>query len=53
MSEEFKDCTLLTVAHGPETIKIADVVAVLDGGASVEFGVPEELMKEDSKSRAC
>ena len=53
MSEEFKDCTLLTVAHGLETIKIADVVAVLDSGASMGFGVPEELMKEDSILRVC
>jgi ATP-binding cassette subfamily C (CFTR/MRP) protein 1 len=45
--EEFKDCTILTVVHGLETILEADVIAVLDGGAPVEFGVPEELMKED------
>jgi ABC-type multidrug transport system fused ATPase/permease subunit len=42
--EAFKDCIVLMVAHRPEMILGADVVAGLDGGASVEFGVPEELV---------
>lgn len=49
MREEFKDCTVITVAHRPETIISANVVALLDGGALVEYGRPDELMKEDSK----
>lgn len=49
--EEFKDCTVLTVAHRPETILAADVVVVLSEGVLVEYGVPEELMAKDSKLR--
>jgi ATP-binding cassette subfamily C (CFTR/MRP) protein 1 len=49
MRHEFQDCTVVTVAHRPETIQDADVVAVLDGGALIEFGVPNELLKKESK----
>lgn len=49
MREAFKDCTVVTVAHRPETIQEAEVVAILDAGALVEFGVPGELMKGESR----
>lgn len=47
VKEKFKDCTVIT--HRPETILEADVVAVLDGGELVELGVPQQLMKVDSR----
>ncbi|KAG0653052.1 abc multidrug transporter B [Hyphodiscus hymeniophilus] len=49
IKEEFKDSTVIIVAHRPETILDADVVAVLDSGTLVEFGVPSELMKKESR----
>jgi len=52
MEEEFRDCTIVTVAHRPETILDADVVAVLHEGALVEFGAPKDLMEEESKLKA-
>ena len=40
---------MVTVPHRPDTILDVDLVALLDGGRLVEFGVPEELIKEDSR----
>ena len=52
MREEFKNCTVVTVAHRPKTILDADLALVLDGGVLVESGVPDELMKGESRLRA-
>lgn len=43
--EEFKECTIITVAHRLDTIMDADLVAVLDSGKLVEFGSPGELLE--------
>lgn len=42
---EFKDHTVITVAHRMETIKDYDLIAVLDKGCLVEFGPPGELLR--------
>lgn len=41
--EEFKDCTVLTVAHRLETIGDMDMVIVIDQGRIVEVGDPKVL----------
>lgn len=46
--EEFKDHTIITVAHRLDTIMDSDVVAVLDAGTLVEFGNPQELLAKES-----
>jgi len=45
---EFKDHTIITVAHRLQTIVDSDRVAVLDQGRVVEFGNPRELLEKDS-----
>ncbi|KAL5315383.1 hypothetical protein ACEPPN_016250 [Leptodophora sp. 'Broadleaf-Isolate-01'] len=50
---EFKDHTVLTIAHRLDTILDSDMILVLDGGRLVEFGPPLELVQnEDGIFRA-
>lgn len=44
--------TVVKIAHRLNTIKDADVIAVLDGGVVVESGNFSELMKNDGAFRA-
>ena len=47
---EFKDTTVLTIAHRLATISEYDRIMVLDDGRLVEFDTPQNLLK-DSNSR--
>lgn len=46
--EEFKDKTIIAVAHRLETIMDFDRVVVLDQGCLREQGSPSQLLKMDS-----
>ncbi|KAJ1850747.1 hypothetical protein LPJ73_003302, partial [Coemansia sp. RSA 2703] len=49
MHTEFKDSTVLTIAHRLETIMNSDRVIVIDHGEIVEIGKPQDLLdKTDS-----
>ncbi|KAJ2238477.1 ATP-binding cassette sub- C member 8 [Coemansia sp. RSA 485] len=43
---EFKECTVLTIAHRLDTIKNSDRIIVMDHGKIVEVGPPKELMEK-------
>jgi ATP-binding cassette, subfamily C (CFTR/MRP), member 1 len=47
VQEEFKDHTVLTVAHRLDTIMRSDIVLVLDSGKLVEAGPPSELVAKE------
>lgn len=41
MREEFKHCTVLTIAHREETIRRVDFTVTLDDGEMTSMGVPQ------------
>ncbi|KAG5887763.1 hypothetical protein JTB14_016114 [Gonioctena quinquepunctata] len=43
--QNFKDCTVLTIAHRLNTIMDSDKVLVMDAGEVVEYAHPHELLK--------
>merc|ERR1712138_392097 len=45
INEEFKDCTMLTVAHRLQTIIKSDKVMVMSYGKVAEFDGPQTLLK--------
>ena len=49
MREEFKESTVITVAHRLNTVMKSDRIAVMSYGEVVEYGCPDELLK-DKKS---
>ena len=46
--EEFKFCTVLTIAHRLETIADYDMVVVMDAGKVAEYGSPFFLLSNDN-----
>ncbi|KAM7217664.1 hypothetical protein V8F06_006919 [Rhypophila decipiens] len=45
--DEFREHTIITVAHRLDTIMDSDVVLVLDGGKLVEVGPPGDLVQKE------
>jgi ATP-binding cassette subfamily C (CFTR/MRP) protein 1 len=53
ISEHFKDCTIIAVAHRLQTIRNFDRVAVFGNGRIVEYGEPDALLADEgSKFKA-
>ncbi|XP_059490469.1 ATP-binding cassette sub-family C member 4-like [Neocloeon triangulifer] len=46
--KQFKDCTVLTIAHRLNTIMDSDMVLVMADGQLVEYGPPFELLQTDA-----
>lgn len=44
--KEFKDSTILTIAHRLDTIQDYDKVVIMEAGTSVEEGSPSDLLKK-------
>lgn len=45
IKREFKECTVMTIAHRINTIMDYDRIIVMDKGVIAEFGSPKELME--------
>ncbi|KAJ2101433.1 hypothetical protein IW146_009328, partial [Coemansia sp. RSA 922] len=45
--KEFRDCTVLTIAHHLETIMNSDRIIIMDKGTIAEIGTPQELLAKD------
>lgn len=46
IQHEFRDCTVLTIAHRLETIATqSDCIMVMDDGVIIAFGHPKDLLE--------
>ncbi|SMY26987.1 unnamed protein product [Zymoseptoria tritici ST99CH_1A5] len=48
---EFRDCTVITIAHRVDTILSSDVVIFMDNAQVVGFGPPQRLLEENASFR--
>ncbi|XP_011308333.1 multidrug resistance-associated protein 5 [Fopius arisanus] len=48
IQQEFSDCTILTIAHRLQTILSCDRILVMDAGAIVEMGTPDDLLNNSN-----
>ena len=46
MNEEFKDSTMITVAHRLNTVIKSDKILVMGFGKVIEYDTPEKLMND-------
>lgn len=46
--EEFRDCTVLTIAHRINTVLDYDRIIVLDKGCVMEYDTPDRLLKDSN-----
>ncbi|KAJ2704611.1 hypothetical protein FB645_003108 [Coemansia sp. IMI 203386] len=46
--KEFKDCTVLTIAHRLNTIIDSDMILVVDAGKLAEYDTPENLLANEN-----
>lgn len=46
MKEEFRECTVISVAHRMKMAEGCDLVMVLSGGRCVEIGAPDTLLEQ-------
>lgn len=47
ISEHFKSCTIISVAHRLQTIRNYDRIAVFENGKVVEYGEPDALLADE------
>lgn len=52
LEQEFKDFTVITIAHRLRSILGSDRIAVLEAGELVEFDSPDALLSRESRFKA-